>query len=130
MRTAFLESRFQTPALHEIAHDLVGWLRWIGGKQRFGRPLSRWVAGEDPPNGQRHRAKALPPGGARTQLQYAFAFPVPVQGDPFPDGLGVWQYVLERGKTLAHDARTPNRVRTAHGSRLVHHGVETKRGNQ
>jgi hypothetical protein len=46
MGAAFLASRFQTPALHERAHDLRGRLGVIGGKPGFGRPLPRGITGE------------------------------------------------------------------------------------
>jgi hypothetical protein len=36
-----------------VTHDFLGRLRLIRRKQRFRRALSRRIAGEDPPNGQR-----------------------------------------------------------------------------
>src|SRR5262245_26375686 len=51
MRAAFLEGRFQAPALHEVSNNLLRWLGGIGRKQGFGRSFSPRVAGEHPPNG-------------------------------------------------------------------------------
>src|SRR5262249_23029554 len=68
MGAAFFEGCLQTPPLHEIAHNFFSRLRLVGGKERFGRSLSCWVAREDPANGQGSGAKAIPPGGSRAQV--------------------------------------------------------------
>src|SRR5271165_78316 len=98
MRAAFLESDFQTPALHEVPHDLRSWLLLVGGKQRFGWSLSCWVAREDPPNRQRSRAEPIPPGKSGTQFQGSLPFPIPIQSELLPDGVGILEHCQQGGK--------------------------------
>src|SRR5215469_334778 len=114
MSATFLEGRFQTPAFHEVAHDLFDRLRLVGGKEGFGRSLSRWVASEDPPNGQRCRAKPIPPGSATAQLQHPFSLAIPVEREALPYRAGVIQHMVQRREPLAHDAGTPNHMGAAH----------------
>jgi hypothetical protein len=113
MGTTFLTGRRYTPAFHEVAHDLLSRLRLIGGKQRFGWPFARRIAGEDPPHRQRRRANPIPPGGAGPPFQgplpfpfpFPFPFPLPGQGEALPDRVRVIQDVFQRGQPRADDAR-------------------------
>src|SRR6266699_1088782 len=52
MGAPFLKGDFQTPALHEVAHDLLCRLGRIGGKDGFGRTLARWITSQHPPDRQ------------------------------------------------------------------------------
>src|SRR6185437_6377957 len=130
MGTAFLEGGFETPAFHEVRHDLLSRLRLVGGEDRFGRPFARGVAGEHPANRQGRRAAPIPPGGATAQLQRAFSFAIPLEGEALPHRVRVMQHLLEGGKPRAYHAGTPNGVETALRSWLVQHGIQTTGRNQ
>src|SRR5260221_9439641 len=67
--SALLESRFQAPAFHKAAYDLLGGLRLVGGKQRFGWPFSLRITGEHPADGQRVTASTIPQRGPGADLQ-------------------------------------------------------------
>src|SRR5260370_21345011 len=98
MGAAFVEGRFQTPPLHEVTHHRFGRLWLVGRKEGFGWSFPRRIAREDPPNRQRCRAEAIPPGSASTQLQGSWPFPIPVQRQALPRRVWVVEHVLEGGK--------------------------------
>src|SRR5436309_2393534 len=106
MSTPFLEGGFQTPAFHTIKDNLLSSLCLIRGKQGLWRTLALRIARQDPADGQRIRARAIPQRGGRADLQGAFAFPIPVYRDALPHRLGVMQDCLERWQTFAHHTRT------------------------
>jgi hypothetical protein len=138
MGTAFLEGGCQTPALHEIAHELLSGVCLVGGKPRFGRSCSRWIAGEDPPNGHGSRPKTIPAGGPATQLPCPRTFAIPVQDETLPNGVRGREEVVQGGRARTHDtwtpswtpSWTPHGVGRAHGSRLVDDRVQAKGSNQ
>ncbi len=90
---ALLESRFQAPAFHESAHDLLGGLRLVGGKQRFGGSLSLGITGENPADGQRVKIPQSSPG---TDLQRPFSLSIPGKSETLPGS--VFAFVSREGR--------------------------------
>jgi hypothetical protein len=74
--------------------------------------------------------KRVPPSKASAQIQRPLAFAIPVEGQAFPQRVGVLEHLCEGGQPRTHDTRTPHRVRAMEGSRQVDHGVEAKGRNQ
>ena len=50
MGAAFLEGRFQTPPLHEVAHQRFGRLCLVRRQEGLGGPFPCGIAREGPPN--------------------------------------------------------------------------------
>ncbi len=113
--SALLESRFQAPAFHKAAYDLLGGLCLVGGKQRFGWPFSLRITGKHPADGQRVTASTIPQRGPGADLQGAFSLPIPIQGELLPRRLRIDQDHVERGETLANHPRTTDCVRITCG---------------
>src|SRR5947209_937225 len=78
MGTSLLKRHFQTPALHEVAHDLFYRLGGIGGKDGFGRTLALGITREHPTNRQRIGSIAIPQCCSRADLQGSLPFAVPI----------------------------------------------------
>ena|SRR5947209_5326548 len=66
MGAPFLKRHFQTPTRNFVADDLLCRLGRIGGKDRFGRALARWVTSQHPTDRQGSVSIAVPErGGSR-----------------------------------------------------------------
>src|SRR5258708_14033189 len=78
MGAPLLKGHFQTPALHEVAHDLFCCLSGVSGKDGFGGTLALRITGQYPSDRQRITAIAVPQGWASANLHSSFSFPIPV----------------------------------------------------
>ncbi|HEU5377701.1 MAG TPA: hypothetical protein VFV38_19930 [Ktedonobacteraceae bacterium] len=105
MSTALLKSRFQRPTMHEGSHDRLGTQALIGTQQRLDRTFARCIACEDPANGQRGMADAIPPGRSRTPRDEAVALAVPRHLALLPCGGGIGQDRFQRGQPFADHLR-------------------------
>ena len=127
---ALLKGRLQTPPVHKRAHDLLGSQSLVRRKQGFGGSLPLGITGEDPANGQGRKACAIPQRGPATDLQRAFALPVPVQTQTLPRRVRVGQDLFKRWEARTHHPRTTNGVRVTFRRQLIEGCIQMKRGEQ
>src|SRR5581483_4256371 len=77
---ALLTRGFSGPTMPERRDARFGSKRLIGPQQGFDRAFPFWITGEDPTDGQRRVAKAIPQGGAAAPLKRARALPIACKG--------------------------------------------------
>lgn len=130
MGPALLESRFQAPAFHERAHDPLRSLRLVRRKERFGWPFPLRITRENPTNGQGVKARAIPQSSPCADLQGAFAFSIPVQGQALPRRVWIDQDRFERGEAEANHPRTTDRMCIAFWRRVMQDRIQMKRGDE
>ena len=130
MRPHLLEGDLQLPAQHKPFQDLRRVRRRIGAEQGLGSEFALWVPNQDPAQGHRRLARAVPDRRLRGEFHRAGSAVVPGCRHLNPWHGGQVQECLQRGQASAFQRRAAVLPRLTGWRWRVQGGVQAQAGDE